>query len=72
MSAPPPATSLRRKLLVALPLILFLALAALFFFRLGSGDPSRIPSALIGREAPKARSAACRRASCRTASRYPG
>jgi cytochrome c biogenesis protein CcmG/thiol:disulfide interchange protein DsbE len=25
----------------------------LFFFRLGSGDPSLIPSALIGREAPK-------------------
>ena len=47
-------TSMRRKILVALPLLLFLALAALFFFRLGSGDPSRIPSALIGREAPKA------------------
>ena len=54
MSEAPAGTSLRRKLLVALPLILFLALAALFFFRLGSGDPSRIPSALIGREAPKA------------------
>ena len=50
----PATTSLRSKLLVALPLIMFLALAALFFFRLGSGDPSRIPSALIGREAPKA------------------
>ena len=48
------ATPARRKILVALPLLLFLALAALFFFRLGSGDPSRIPSALIGREAPKA------------------
>lgn len=46
--------SLRRKLLVALPLALFLALAALFFFRLSAGDPSRIPSALIGREAPNA------------------
>jgi cytochrome c biogenesis protein CcmG/thiol:disulfide interchange protein DsbE len=44
---------LRRKLLVALPLILFLALAALFLYRLGAGDPSRIPSALIGREAPQ-------------------
>ena len=30
----------------------FSALAALFFFRLGAGDTSRIPSALIGREAP--------------------
>jgi cytochrome c biogenesis protein CcmG/thiol:disulfide interchange protein DsbE len=44
---------MRRKILVALPLILFLALAALFLYRLGSGDPSRIPSALIGREAPR-------------------
>jgi cytochrome c biogenesis protein CcmG/thiol:disulfide interchange protein DsbE len=44
---------LRRKLLVALPLILFLALAALFLYRLGAGDPSRIPSALIGRAVPQ-------------------
>jgi len=36
-----------RRLVVLLPLALFLALAALFFFRLGSGDPSRIPSALV-------------------------
>jgi cytochrome c biogenesis protein CcmG, thiol:disulfide interchange protein DsbE len=43
----------RRRLLVLLPLVLFLALAALFFFRLGSGDPSRIPSALIGHPAPE-------------------
>jgi cytochrome c biogenesis protein CcmG/thiol:disulfide interchange protein DsbE len=42
----------KRRLLVLLPLFIFLALAALFFFRLGAGDPSRIPSALIGREAP--------------------
>ena len=41
-----------RRLVVLLPLIIFLALAALFFFRLGSGDPSRIPSALIGQPAP--------------------
>jgi cytochrome c biogenesis protein CcmG/thiol:disulfide interchange protein DsbE len=47
-ATPPP----RRRLLVALPLVAFLALAALFFFRLGSGDPSRIPSALIGRTVP--------------------
>jgi cytochrome c biogenesis protein CcmG, thiol:disulfide interchange protein DsbE len=38
--------------LVALPLVVFAALAAIFWFRLGSGDPSRIPSALIGRPAP--------------------
>jgi cytochrome c biogenesis protein CcmG/thiol:disulfide interchange protein DsbE len=41
-----------RRFVVLLPLALFLALAALFFYRLGSGDPSRIPSALIGRPAP--------------------
>jgi cytochrome c biogenesis protein CcmG, thiol:disulfide interchange protein DsbE len=38
---------------MALPLIAFAGLAALFWFRLGSGDPSRIPSALIGRPAPQ-------------------
>lgn len=43
----------RRTFLVALPLIAFLGLAALFWFRLGSGDPSKIPSALIGRPAPQ-------------------
>jgi cytochrome c biogenesis protein CcmG/thiol:disulfide interchange protein DsbE len=42
----------RRRLIVFLPLALFLALAALFFLRLGGGDPSRVPSALIGRPAP--------------------
>jgi cytochrome c biogenesis protein CcmG/thiol:disulfide interchange protein DsbE len=43
----------RRKLIVFLPLILFLALAALFFFRLGGGDPAAVPSALIGRPVPQ-------------------
>ena len=42
----------QRNLLLLLPLIVFLALAALFFYRLGAGDPARIPSALIGRSAP--------------------
>jgi cytochrome c biogenesis protein CcmG/thiol:disulfide interchange protein DsbE len=42
----------RNRLVMLLPLILFLALAALFLLRLGSGDPSRIPSALIGHPAP--------------------
>ena len=37
----------RRNILVLLPLATFLALATLFYFRLGSGDPSRIPSALM-------------------------
>jgi cytochrome c biogenesis protein CcmG/thiol:disulfide interchange protein DsbE len=43
----------RRNILVVLPLLAFLGLAALFFVRLGAGDPSQLPSALIGREAPK-------------------
>lgn len=42
-----------RSWLVALPLIAFAALAGLFWFRLGAGDPARIPSALIGRPAPQ-------------------
>ena len=41
------------RLLIALPLIVILALAGLFFIQLESGDdPSRIPSALIGKPAP--------------------
>ena len=43
----------RRRWLVALPLIGFLAVAALFLLRLYGGDPSKIPSALIGRPAPQ-------------------
>ena len=42
----------RRRLLVLLPLVVFLALAGLFLFRLGAGDPSKLPSALIGRPVP--------------------
>ena len=38
---------------MALPLIGFLALAGLFLLRLQGGDPSKIPSALIGRPAPQ-------------------
>ena len=43
----------QRNILVLLPLVAFLALAGLFFVRLGAGDASRIPSALIGHPAPK-------------------
>ena len=53
MDARATAAPIRRRLIVLAPLILFLALAALFFFRLGAGDPSRIPSALIGHPAPQ-------------------
>jgi cytochrome c biogenesis protein CcmG, thiol:disulfide interchange protein DsbE len=42
----------RRRMLVLVPLVAFLALAVLFVLRLSTGDPSRIPSALIGRPAP--------------------
>jgi cytochrome c biogenesis protein CcmG/thiol:disulfide interchange protein DsbE len=47
------ASPQRRSWLMALPLIAFAALAAIFWFRLGNGDPSRIPSALIGHPAPQ-------------------
>ena len=43
---------MRRWWLVSLPLVIFAALVALFLFRLGAGDPSRLPSALIGKQAP--------------------
>ncbi len=46
-------TAKRRSWLVALPLVLFAALAGLFALRLGAGDPSKIPSALIGQPAPQ-------------------
>jgi cytochrome c biogenesis protein CcmG/thiol:disulfide interchange protein DsbE len=43
----------RRSWLMVLPPIVFLSLAVLFWLRLGNGDPSRIPSALIGHPAPQ-------------------
>ena len=43
----------RRRLVVLVPLTLFLGLAGLFAIRLYSGDPSTIPSALIGHPAPQ-------------------
>ena len=43
----------RRRLIVLAPLVIFLGLVALFLIRLYSGDPSRIPSALIGHPAPQ-------------------
>ena len=39
--------------LVVLPLLGFIALAGIFLLRLHGGDPSKIPSALIGRPAPQ-------------------
>ncbi len=42
----------RRPFLVLLPLILFIGLAAVFYSRLGAGDSSDLPSALLGRPVP--------------------
>jgi len=55
MSTTPENTPVRRRpnLLILLPLVVFLALAGLFLYRLGSGDPSLLPSALIGRPVPQ-------------------
>ena len=43
----------RRRLGVVLPLIIFAAITALFFVALFSGDPSKLPSALIGKPVPE-------------------
>ncbi|XSG81916.1 MAG: DsbE family thiol:disulfide interchange protein [Methyloligella sp. ZOD6] len=42
----------RRALIWSLPLIVFLGLAALFWFALGAGDPHRLPSVLLGKPVP--------------------
>lgn len=47
-----PSSSRLQRLWVLLPLAGFLGLAVLFLFRLGAGDASRIPSALIGKPVP--------------------
>lgn len=50
----PAATKPRRKLgLVVVPAIVFALMALMFAFALKTGDPSRLPSALIGKPAPK-------------------
>lgn len=41
-----------RRAWLLLPLVAFLALVGLFYFRLGTGDPSRIPSALLNKAVP--------------------
>jgi cytochrome c biogenesis protein CcmG, thiol:disulfide interchange protein DsbE len=42
----------RRRLWLLLPLVVFLALVGLFYFRLGVGDPGRVPSALLNKPVP--------------------
>ncbi len=48
----PPNTPAKFSWGMTLPLAIFLALAGLLFFGLSSGDPSRLPSALIGKPVP--------------------
>ena len=43
----------RRRIVVLAPLVIFLGLASLFLLRLYAGDPSLIPSALIGHPVPQ-------------------
>ncbi len=43
----------RRTLWVLLPLVVFIGVAALFLVGLKEGDPSRLPSVLIGKPMPK-------------------
>jgi len=52
MTSQETSTVRKRSWLFVLPLIAFGLLAVLFWFRLGDNDPSRIPSALIGKPAP--------------------
>jgi cytochrome c biogenesis protein CcmG/thiol:disulfide interchange protein DsbE len=52
MTALPDAPARRRRILTLVPLAVFLALTGLFLVRLFSGDPGRIPSALIGHPVP--------------------
>src|SRR5215213_604127 len=47
-----PARPSRMLILYLVPLFVFAALALLFLVRLYAGDPSRVPSALIGRPVP--------------------
>jgi cytochrome c biogenesis protein CcmG, thiol:disulfide interchange protein DsbE len=42
----------RKRLIAVLPVLLFGALALMFFFALRTGDPSKLPSTLIGKPAP--------------------
>ena len=54
MSGPDEVEAPRRKsnLMVTVPVIVFVALAIVFLFSLKSGDPTKLPSALIGKPVP--------------------
>src|SRR6476660_9959591 len=51
MSAATPRSSWQRRGL-ALPLLIFAMLAGLFWYALHGGDPSRLPSAMVGKPVP--------------------
>ena len=53
MSEPEKQTGARRRWGAALPLLVFAGLAGLFWYALHTGDPSRLPSALIGKPVPE-------------------
>jgi len=46
-------TAAKRRWGAALPLLIFAGLAGLFWYALQTGDPSRLPSALIGKKVPQ-------------------
>jgi cytochrome c biogenesis protein CcmG, thiol:disulfide interchange protein DsbE len=53
MTAPSAPSPARRRWGTALPFIVFAGLAGLFWYALQTGDPSRLPSALIGKPVPE-------------------
>lgn len=53
MSTNPQPAASRSNLLRLLPVGLFIVMAGVFAFALKSGDPTKLPSALIGKPAPK-------------------
>lgn len=53
MTDPSALSPARRRWGTALPFIVFAGLAGLFWYALQTGDPSRLPSALIGKPVPQ-------------------
>lgn len=51
--AAPATPPKRRTLLIMLPVVVFATIALLFAFALQKGDPNKLPSALIGKPAPR-------------------
>ena len=53
IEAPPPGPWSRKRLVLFLPLAVFLGLALLFLSQLGVRDPSKLPSVLIDKPVPE-------------------